>query len=229
MEKVPFSIYDFFAYLSAGAVWILTADYVFGTGLLHQKDIAPILAVALVIVAYVCGQIVAHFASFFLEQLFVFRLLRRPSLVLMGERSRWTILKFVFPNYFRPLPVEIRNRIEEQAASRGVRGRGEGLFLHAYAVLTSEARFQSRLDDFRNQYGFARNMAFAFLISSASMLVAQRFAWHSVQLRWAILGAVAGVALVYRYLKFFRQYSYELLIRYAELPVPAERVGRADG
>ncbi len=30
----------------------------------------------------------------------------------------------------------------------------------------------------------------------------------------------AGISLFYRYLKFFHQYSYELFLRYAELPRP---------
>lgn len=83
MEKIPFTVYDFFARLSSGAVWVLTADYVLGFGLLDRDKIAPVLAVALIIFAYVCGQIVAHFSSFVMEQTVVARLLRRPSALLM--------------------------------------------------------------------------------------------------------------------------------------------------
>jgi hypothetical protein len=32
MDKIPFSVYDFFAYLSSGAVLVATVDYVWGLG-----------------------------------------------------------------------------------------------------------------------------------------------------------------------------------------------------
>jgi hypothetical protein len=35
-----------------------------------------------------------------------------------------------------------------------------------------------------------------------------------------LLAGFASVALFYRYLKFFHQYSYELFLRYAEMPHP---------
>lgn len=224
MDKIPFSVYDFFAYLSSGAVWVLTADYVLGLGLLNQKDLSVVLGVALVIFAYVCGHIVAHFSSFTMEQLVVARLLKRPTSILMGGHPRFRLFKWAFPNYFRPLPKHTQTRVNDQAAARGAAGvAGEGLFLHAYPIVTSNSAVQTRLDDFRNQYGFARNMSFALIVSAATILVAHRLAFHPVSLRWAVLSAVAGVALFYRYLKFFRQYSYELLLRYAELAIPDNR------
>lgn len=222
MDKVPFSVYDFFAYLSSGAVWVVTADYVLGLGLLGQKEIAVVLGVALIIFAYVCGQIIAHFSSFTMEHLLIGRLLKRPTSILMGEEPKWRILRWVFPNYFRALPSETQERVRAQAEARGTKYSGEGFFLHAYPVVTSNISIQARLDDFRNQYGFARNMSFAIIGSAITILIAHRFACHPVRLRWAVLSALAGAALFYRYLKFFRQYSYELLLRYAELPRPAQ-------
>jgi hypothetical protein len=55
----------------------------------------------LVVCAYVCGHIVAHFSSFILEHLVVGRFLKRPNAVLLGERPRLAVLRWVFPNYFR--------------------------------------------------------------------------------------------------------------------------------
>jgi len=221
MDKIPFSVYDFFAYLSSGAVWVLTADYVLGLGLLYQKDVSAVLGVSLVIFAYICGHIIAHFSSFTMEHLVVARLLKRPTSILMGGKPRFRLLRWTFANYFRPLPTHTQKRVNKQAEARGAAGTtAEALFLHAYSVVTSNGAIQSRLDDFRNQYGFARNMSFALMVSAITILVAHRLAFHPVHLRWAILSAVAGVALFYRYIKFFRQYSYELLLRYAELARP---------
>jgi hypothetical protein len=221
VDKIPFSVYDFFAYLSSGSVWLVTLDYVLGMGLLEREKMSPVLGVVLVVFAYVCGHIVAHFSSFILEHLVIARFLKRPNAVLLGERPRWVVLKYVFPNYFRALPRQTQARVREQAEARSASATGEGLFLHAYPIVSSSASVQARLDDFRNQYGFARNMSLAFLTSCGAIIVAHHFGNHPVRYRWAFLAGAAGVALFYRYLKFFRQYSYELFLRYAELPRPA--------
>jgi hypothetical protein len=172
----------------------------------------------LVVFAYVCGHIVAHFSSFVFEHLFVGRFLKRPNAVLLGEPPGWVALKWIFPNYFRALPEQTQERVREQAKDRGAIATGEGLFLHAYPIVSSIPSIQARLDDFRNQYGFARNMSLAFLTSCCAILIAHRFGHDTVRYRWAFLTGLASAALFYRYLKFFRQYSYELFLRYAELP-----------
>ena len=61
--SIPFSVYDFFAYLSSGAVIVTTADYVLNLGILTQKEVGPVLGAALIILAYVTGQIVAQFSK----------------------------------------------------------------------------------------------------------------------------------------------------------------------
>jgi hypothetical protein len=220
MEKIPFSVYDFFAYLSSGVVWLLTADYILRLGLLQKDSVSPVLAVALILFSYVCGHIVAHFSSFIFEHFAVGRILKRPNVILLGEKPHWIVFAWVCPNYFRALPKHTQERVVAQAESRGAKGTGEALFLHAYPVVSAVSSVQSRLDDFRNQYGFARNMSFAFVTSAIALLIAHFVSPHPVRLRWALLSGFTGIVLFYRYLKFFRQYSYELFLRYAELPRP---------
>lgn len=220
MEKIPFSGYDFFAYLSSGAVLVATADYVWGLGILGQREVGPTLGIALIILCYVTGQIVAHFSSWLLEYAVVKTILKKPTALLLGAKSYWKAFAWVFPNYYRSLPINVQHRIREQARVRQCSPEGEGFFLHAYAVATSaNEHLQARLDDFRNQYGFARNMSFAFFVAAVAIYIAYKVGLHPVRLRWAILATVAGASLFYRYLKFFRQYSYELFLRYAELPL----------
>lgn len=217
MDKIPFTVYDFFAYLSSGAVLVATADYIWGLGLLANKEVSPILGVALIILAYVTGHIIAHFSSWLLEQTIVHRVLKSPSVLLLGGEPRWNLFALVFRNYHRPLSKSTQQQVREQAAARNCKAKGEDLFQHAYPIVTSNERFQVRLDDFRNQYGFARNISFALFTSAVAVCVAYGLG-HAVRLRWAILSAVGGVGMFYRFLKFFRQYSYELLLRYSELP-----------
>ena len=220
MDKVPFSAYDFFAYLSSGAVLVTAGDYIWNLKLLSQREISSALAVVLIIVAYVIGQIVAQFSSLAFEQFIVHRVLKRPIALLLGGQARWKAFKWVFPNYHRPLPDNTQRRVHMQLSARQFPADGEALFLHVYSIVAADGRLQSRLDGFRNQYGFARNMAFAFLLSAGAICTEHWYGEHAVALRWALLCAFAGLSLFYRYLKFFRQYSYELLLRYAELPIP---------
>ena len=65
---------------------------------------------------------------------------------------------WIFPNYFRAFPEQTQKRIIERSQRLGTATSGEALFLHAYPVVTENASIQARLDDFRNQYGFGRNM-----------------------------------------------------------------------
>jgi hypothetical protein len=218
MDKIPFSVYDFFAYLSSGTVVLATVDYIWGIGILERKEVGPILGVVLVILAYATGHIVAHFSSFFIEHTVVKRILKRPLALLLGEKPRGAIFLWIFPNFHRAFPEHTQRRIKEQAAARNCTSEGEALFLHAYSVVTTASeRAQARLDDFRNQYGFARNMSFAFLVSAVAIVATHFYGTHPVRLRWFLLAAFASVSLFYRYLKFFHQYSYELFLRYAEL------------
>jgi len=218
LDKIPFSVYDFFAYLSSGTVVLATGDYVLGLGLVGRDKIGPIFAVVLIVLAYVCGHIVAHFSSFILEYFVVGRLLNRPNVLLLGEKPGWRVFGWMFPNYCRALPEITIERVNSQLKAHGLSGTGEGVFLHAYALITANPERQQRLDAFRNQYGFARNMCFAFSLSAVAILVAQRFGSHPVRLRWAMMAVMAAVTLFYRYLKFLKQFSYELFLRYAELP-----------
>jgi hypothetical protein len=225
LDKVPFSVYDFFAYLASGAILLAVADYVLGYGVLTEKDLPVALGAFVVVLAYVCGQVVSHFSSFLLEQVVIGRILGRPNAVLLGARPRANILTRLFPNYFRALPPETQADVRAQAAGRHFVGEGEGLFLHVYPLVTSNPEIQARLDAFRNQYGFARNMCFALAVAAISIFVS-RGVWHRpLDTRWAVCAAVAAVALFYRYLKFFRQYSYELFVRYAALPASDQQSG----
>jgi hypothetical protein len=222
LDKIPFSVYDFFAYLPSGIVLITIADYVMGLGLAQREKIGPFMIVILLVVAYVAGQISAHLSSLFLEETFVARVLRRPSLILLGIEPRWKPFAWVFRNYFRPLPKTTQDRVRQQCANRGCSELGEAMFLHVYALVTVSERAQTRLDDFRNQYGFARNMAFAFFAGSIAILITHMTFSKGILLRWAGLCVVTAIILLYRYLKFFRQYSYELFLRYAEISNPSK-------
>ena len=91
------------------------------------------------------------------------------------------------------------------------------MFLHVRfrdEVRKDEALMR-RLDVFLAQYGFARNMAFALLAIGLTLLVNARLTHRANLPLFAILALSVGAGMWFRYLKFFRQYSYELFNSYA--------------
>jgi len=116
VDKIPFSVYDFFAYLSSGAVVLVTVDYIWGLGVLERKEVGPVLGIALVIIAYVTGHIAAQFSSLLLEHTVVKRVLQRPLALLLGAKPRWIVFAWIFPNFHRAFPENTQRKIKEQAA-----------------------------------------------------------------------------------------------------------------
>lgn len=218
MEKTPFSVYDFLAYLSAGSVLIASVDYVYGSPIMKTKDISAPTAIALLLAAYILGHVISHISNWLLESILIRRILDLPTTHLMSEVKILGFKCLVFPGYYRPLPASVQNRVKDGIASRNCTATDDGLFLHCYSIATANLeKLQSRLDDFRTQYGFARNMSCSLLIAAATIF-SYRISRHDLHIRWAFIALTCGITMLYRYLKFFRQYSYELLIRYAELP-----------
>ena len=142
----------------------------------------------------------------------------RPIEALLDANVPRTLRTLIFPGFFRALPLVARERIAVQSQSRNCTATGPGLFLHCYAVTTGESeKVQARLDDFRNQYGFARNMTFSMLCVSLFLFIAHHLHRPDARIRWAPVALLLAVGMLYRYLKFYRQYTYELLLRYCEL------------
>lgn len=216
MSKIPFTAYDFFGYLSSGSVVVATLGYMLGNESLF-RDITPPLTVAFLFLSYVTGHVVAHFSSLFLEEFFVNRMFKDPTRILMGESAPF-YLNHIFRNYYMPLTRTTRERIQQQMESRGIDASAESLFVHARSVVVQDDRTEENLGDFRNLYGFSRNMSFVFFFATILLVIGRYFADVPPSYWWSAASAFLGIAMFYRYLKFFRLYSWHVLTRYSELP-----------
>jgi hypothetical protein len=223
VSRIPFSVYDFFGYLASGFLVLAALDLVFTGGSVIRSDMQLLPGLFWLVVAYVTGHMVANISSFFLERLLVQRFLGRPHQVLFEALAprKWTRL---FPGYHEPLPKETRERVLKKADERaGITQPGPGLFLHCFAFVRGDEDARARLDSFLSLYGFSRNVAtaaaIAVLVFAADLISTDsvEVAFRSVEFRWAVAAAIAAVGLLYRYLKFFRLYSVEVFVRYAEL------------
>lgn len=220
MDKIPFSVYDFFGYLAAGTLLLagLVAAFA-GDGML-KEDPSAIIAILLVIAAYVAGQVVANLAGFLIETKVVADGLGRPTTHLFGQGSRR--IAWLLPGYYRALPGKTQRRVLARATTlAGINTTDEGLFYHCHALVRKQPAALERLNTFLNLYGFCRNVCMALLIIAPALVIGSRIGTAktgSISPGWWALAAFVGaIGTFYRYLKFFRQYSLELYTTYAEL------------
>lgn len=218
MDKIPFDVYDFFGYLASGAVIIVGIELIFGFPYVLGQELKLLDSLLLLLAVYVSGQLVATPAKALFEDIFVGKILGRPSINLFQEKKPriWGLL---FPGFYKPFPEQTRQRILAKAEGDGVKGTGEDLFLYVRygPVVLQDQRLMERLNSFLNKYGFSRNLSFSALLIGVALLVRISF-WPTIDAnltKYAITALLVGILLFYRYLKFFRQYSYELFNVYA--------------
>lgn len=220
MERLPFSVYDFFGYMACGFALMAGLAAAFVGDDRWQKSPNAVVALVLVVAAYSVGHVIANIAGFVLEAKLVGSVLGPPSSVLFHETgaSGW---RRIFPGYHRALPLELRKRILDSARSSGIQRPGVALFFHCFATVKSDERTMLRLDTFLNLYGFARNMCVALVCVSIVLTVGSLIGTAQTGPLvppgwWAAGTAAAAIGLLYRYLKFFRHYAVEVFITYAE-------------
>lgn len=234
MDKLlRFSDYDVFAYISAGLAALLLSDVLFSTHWIVDAQWTVASGTAVVFGCYVVGHVIAWPASFLIERQFVVRVLGPPSKVLFEEATHHTILTRLFPDYFAPLNRAIVQRVKSKARSDSSDAIGQNLFWAAFAVVKRDPATYARLEAFLKLYGFCRNIAFvAFLGALALFFSTARTAIvgaprMETQFFWAIAALLVGVSMFYRFLKFYRLYSVEVFVGYAEIAFAEGGKGRA--
>lgn len=215
MKELPFDPYDFFGYLASGLLVLVGMELVLGFPTVLGRDLGVVDGFILLLAAYVAGQLAATPAKALLEYGLVGALLGRPSDNLLRANPPRP-LGLIFRDYFSPLPEGTRSALKTKLAREGFEGSGEDLFLFVrFAPSTrDDAALVSRLDAFRDRYGFARNLAFTSLAVAVALLVKGYAAGTKDLVGYGWTGIVVSILLVYRFLKFFRQYSYELFNAY---------------
>ncbi len=140
-----------------------------------------------------------------------------PTRNLLGSKPP-RLLKLIFPGYYKPLPAVTREKIATKIeALQLTSAETEGIFLtirYAPEVLGSDSLI-AKINTFRDMYGFNRNVSFSLLFAAVCFFSAGHFKGSRPLVRYAIAAFIAGTFLFYRYLKFYRQYSYELFNSYA--------------
>lgn len=215
-QKIPFTTYDFWAYLSAGFMLLFAVDLAAGSKLLLRDSWTVAQGVVAFSVAYAVGQLVASASSWLYEKLLVGKLLGYPRNILFGQPKAWKLVRRLMPTYFEPLPDETQKAVLEKGGKVGITNPGEALFWPAHAYGRSTPAVASRLDNFLNLYGFCRNCALVGLIDAAVLY------WSYLQPRgpqehllWARIALVVSLGMTLRYLKFYRHFALEVFTSWA--------------
>ncbi|MCY4120760.1 MAG: hypothetical protein OXG72_07550 [Acidobacteria bacterium] len=222
MNRLPFDLYDFFGYLASGFLVLLGMQLLFGFPQVLGQDFRPVDTTALLLAIYVAGHIVAGPAKTLLEDGLVAKVLRRPSVNLFhAQKPR--LRSILFPGFYQQLPPSVQRKVLTKAKRADINAPGEQLFLHAryHPNTLANEKLMAKLHSFLSQYGFARNMAFTSLLLGFALLLKSRIPVGAAEpdvVSYAWTAMVVGILLLYRYLKFFRQYSYELFNVFAEMP-----------
>jgi hypothetical protein len=215
-QKIPFTSYDFWAYLSSGFLLLFVADWVFETKLLQRDTWSIVQSIVAVTCAYVTGQLVASLSSTLLEKILVGKVLGFPRNNLFGVYRVWGWVRLLLPGYYQPLPRAAQIAALEKGRVVGVTSPGEALFWPAFTYAKGVPVALSRMGDFLNQYGFARNIATVALLDAG--LLFWSYQWGGApadRLQWCWGGLVVSGGMTLRYLKFYRLYAVEVFTTYA--------------
>jgi hypothetical protein len=223
LDKLPFSVYDFFGYLAAGFVLLVGLAAAFVGSDDWQESPPTIVGLLLIVIAYAAGHVVANISGYLYEATLVRKGLKTPTVNLFRTDQPGNIA-WLLPGYFKALPEAQRERVLQTAKERtGIDAPSEGLFFHCFGRVKSNEAVMARLNTFLNLYGFCRNMSLSLLLVAIALTIgsAGLGTAHTGRLvppGWCIVGCVVGGAgLLYRYLKFFRQYAVEVFTSYADL------------
>jgi len=227
MDKLlRFSDYDVFAYLASGLAVLAGWDLLFSTGHVIGAQWSASSGTITIVAAYVIGQIIASPAAWLIERQLVGRALGNPTAVLMrteplSEWRKWAS-HLVLAGYYGPLEASLAERLRAFMTNKGI-SSSEGLFWQAYSAAKSSPSTMARMDAFLRLYGFCRNMAFVALGTGIGLAIKLALLWRSTG--WddetAVLAVyscaslfVAG-GMLHRYLKFYRLFSVEVLVTFA--------------
>ncbi|OYX77723.1 MAG: hypothetical protein B7Y82_07120 [Sphingomonadales bacterium 32-65-25] len=215
----PFTDYDFYAYLTSGMLLIAAVDHIYAGGiLLNRSNWSVADYIFWSAMAYFIGQILAIPSAVLLEHLMVRTILRPPVSVLLGlkpQRRMEFCVAFLFGiREYRPLPTAVQNSIKQKIqriAGEAVIDDPEAVFQVAFPHARSVPDSAVRLDTFINQYGFARNVSFTFLVVSILFCI-QMLNKPTDHTRVLLaVAATISLGLFLRFLKFYAAHSSETL------------------
>lgn len=222
-KDFPFTNYDFYAYLASGLFFLFWLDMFLTGGVIFHQQSWNFVQISLVVAAsYIAGQILAIPSSTVVEHFLLNVVFRKPLVIQTGSKApRWheRILGGLIGRYYEPLPSSTREKL--LARAREATGKEdselltdpESIFHPAFVTARADEDTRNRLDDFRNQYGFARNICFVGIVVLALGLWLKALGAAAI-----ILLLILIVGMFLRYAKFYAAFCADVLRALAYAP-----------
>ena len=211
----PLTDFDFWAFLTAGAVVLAAADRTLGLGWLDRENWTVVQIGLAVAIAYLAGHVIAEVASRLLEGWLVHRVLGTPAILLFSDAPSSLISQLLYSTYFRPIGAELRARIERRAVEEGLSTDAKTLYTNAYVVARRDSLSAGRLAMFQNQYSMCRNVSVACLLTAPALITVGVYAGRRADMGWGVAALLASCVMLVRFLKYYRLFSVEVLSTYA--------------
>ncbi|MFC3051395.1 hypothetical protein [Kordiimonas pumila] len=216
----PFTDYDFYAYLASGGLFLAIIDFTLNDSTyLNMREWGFAQITIAIVAAYILGHLIAMLAQTVLETFIMSRCLEKPMTLQLGTVApNWfeRILGSLVGRYYEPLPLRTRTKILECAASElGVTvaevNDAEDVFQIAFRKSFSVDGVRQRIDEFRNQYGFCRNIAFVALIATGLLTWKAWCTGDALYWQLTLVSAVVFVGMFVRFVKFLGSFQAEII------------------
>lgn len=211
----PLTDFDFWAFLTSGALLLAAADRVFSFGWVDRENWTVVQVGLAAAAAYVAGHVVAEAASRILEGILVSRLLGTPASLLLSDPPARPAGRWLFPGYFQPVAPELRAHIERRAAREDPPSEGRAIYAKAYVLARRDQLASGRLAVFQNQYSMCRNVCFACVLAAPALAISGLHTGRNADFWWAGAALLVGAVMLIRFLKYYRLFSVEVLNAYA--------------
>jgi hypothetical protein len=217
----PFSDYDFYSFLTSGILMLFAIDYwLSGGNWVVDKGWTVQQNVLVLIIAYITGQIIAIPSSIIYDFILVDHILGHPMEVQLGDGEVSfvaKVLKIVIGQDYGRLPESIKKNVLKRAKAdtdlkdNALLNDKKNIFDIAFIAARGRVEDKVRIDDYRNQYGFGRNVSLTSFITAIFMYYSNDVNAKAL----AILFCFLGFGMMLRFLTFYTSFSAEVLRSYA--------------
>ena len=212
----PFTDYDFYAYLASGSLLLAVVDFALNGAQLLTQNWTLVGIVVAFSAAYTTGHIVGLLSAAIFERLLVGGLFSDPLAIQVGltpPTLRDRIARAFAGRDFKPMNAAhqeaVQNTVKTVLALQNPPTR-EQVFRVGYNKARENPDTRQRIDEFRNLYGFSRNMSFVAAFAIGVFLWTNWFGDIEHNAAWIIISSIVFVGMSFRYLKFYGCFVREL-------------------
>ena len=208
----PLTSYDFYSYLACGMFFLFGLDYWYSGGQYLLREWTVFQGALLISLSYIFGQIMAIPASMIFEHWLARGILRAPAILMLSDKQNKVekfIEKYLIGRHYSPLPKNVVSRIYMRAKNdtglshEDLKNDINEIFAPALVNARKNTETCNRINFFRNQYSFSRNMAFSGFLVFFLLLDSALRSGNDEALGLLFLSFLIIFGMFLRFIKFY--------------------------